>query len=239
MAPGSNADPVLGRCPATPSSGVAPLPVAFSAAATDADGDALTYTWDLNGDGTFETTGATPSFTYTTAGVYNAVVKVTDARGASATKSVTVSVSPPAGTGTDVPLPVGGTVPSVLSLTLGTAPTLGTFLPGVDRDYTASVAATVTATSTASALTVRDPSSTATGRLVNGTMALATPLQLKVGDAAFGPLSGSALTLTTFATPVGARPVQVDMKQSIAATEPLLSGGYGKTLVFTLTATTP
>src|SRR5262249_58755706 len=47
VAPSPNADPVLGAVTATPSSGVAPLPVAFSAMATDADGDALTYTWDL------------------------------------------------------------------------------------------------------------------------------------------------------------------------------------------------
>jgi hypothetical protein len=70
-------------------------------------------------------------------------------------------------------------------------------------------------------------------------MTLASPVQFKVGSGAFGPLSGSALTLTTFTEPVGARPVEIDIKQSIAATESLLSGGYGKTVVFTLTATTP
>jgi hypothetical protein len=138
-----------------------------------------------------------------------------------------------------VEVPIGGNVPSVLALTLGTAPSLGTFLPGVDRDYTASLAATVTSSATAAALTVRDPSATAPGRLVNGTAALASPVQLRVGSGAFGSLSGAALGLTTFSEPVGARPVTIDIKQSIAATEPLLSGGYGKTVVFTLTATTP
>ena len=52
-------------------------------------------------------------------------------------------------------------------------------------------------------------------------------------------LNGTGLTLTTFPTPVGARPVAIDLKQSIAATEPLLTGSYAKTLVFTLSATTP
>ena len=56
---------------------------------------------------------------------------------------------------------------------------------------------------------------------------------------AFGALNGTGLALTAFSTPVGARPVAIDLKQSIAATEPLLTGSYAKTLVFTLSATTP
>ena len=60
----------------------------FTSTATDADGDALTYTWDLNGDGTFETTGQNPTFSYTTAGTYTPVVKVTDAKGGSTTKTL-------------------------------------------------------------------------------------------------------------------------------------------------------
>ena len=74
----------------------------FAATATDADGDALTYTWDLDGNGTFETTGATAAATYNAAGTYNVVVKVTDARGGSATKTVTVTVTQSAST--DVPV---------------------------------------------------------------------------------------------------------------------------------------
>ena len=62
---------------------------------------------------------------------------------------------------------------------------------------------------------------------------------MKAGDGAFAPLGSSALALTAFSTPVGARPVTIDFKQSIAATDSLLTGAYGKTLVFTLSATTP
>src|SRR5678809_327523 len=52
----------------------------------------LTYTWDLNGDGTFgDATGPTASFTYTTAGVYHPSLRVTDDQGASDTASVTVT----------------------------------------------------------------------------------------------------------------------------------------------------
>jgi hypothetical protein len=47
------------------------------------------------------------------------------------------------------------------------------------------------------------------------------------------------LPLTTFATPVGARPVTVEFKQPVAATDSLLTGAYAKTLTFTLSATTP
>jgi hypothetical protein len=140
---------------------------------------------------------------------------------------------------TEVPVEVTGSVPSTLSLSLGPVPALGVFQPGVTADYTATLAATVTSSATAAALTVRDPSATATGRLVNGSLALAQPLQLKVGSGAFGALNSAGLALTAFSTPVGARPVAIDLKQSIAATEPLLTGSYAKTLVFTLSATTP
>jgi hypothetical protein len=152
--------------------------------------------------------------------------------------SAACGVAPPV-QGVDEEVGVGGTVPSVLSLTLGDVASFGTFMPGVTRDYTASLAGTVTSSASAAALTVRDPSSTAAGRLVNGSAALSQPVQLKAGDGAFAALSGSALPLTTFDTPVGARPVTIDFKQSIAATESLLRGAYGKTLVFTLSATTP
>ena len=76
--------------------------------------------------------------------------------------------------GTDVPVTVGGTVPGVLALSIGTPPSLGTFMPGVAKDYTASVAAKIISSASSAALTVRDPSATATGKLVNGTMALAS-----------------------------------------------------------------
>ena len=61
-------------------------------------------------------------------------------------------------------------MPEILSLSFG-QPTanLGTFLPGVTADYTATLAATVTTTAPNAALSVRDPSANAPGRLVNGT----------------------------------------------------------------------
>ena len=61
-------------------------------------GDTLSYSWDLNGDGTFgDSTAAKPSYTYTSNGTYNVLLKVTDNHGASTTSSpITITVSTPA-----------------------------------------------------------------------------------------------------------------------------------------------
>jgi PKD repeat protein len=77
---------------ATPNSGVAPLPVAFSAAgSSDPDGSISSYAWNF-GDGATGS-GSTSNHTYAAAGSYNATVTVTDNRGATASKSVAISVS--------------------------------------------------------------------------------------------------------------------------------------------------
>jgi PKD repeat protein len=62
---------------------------------TSAYGSIATYEWDLNGDGEYETAGATP--TVTPAGSGNAVLRlrVTDEFGATATAEVTVRVHAP------------------------------------------------------------------------------------------------------------------------------------------------
>jgi glucose/arabinose dehydrogenase/PKD repeat protein len=78
---------------ANPTSGPVPLTVSFgSTGSSDPEGKPLSYSWDLNGDGTFgDATGPTASYTYTTAGVYHPVLRVTDDQGASDTASVTVT----------------------------------------------------------------------------------------------------------------------------------------------------
>ena len=75
-------------------------------------------------------------------------------------------------------------------------------------------------------------------RLSDGTFALPQALQVKVGTAAFAPV-GASTPLTSWSAPVGKDVVAVDFKQSIAETDGLRSGTYGKTLVFTLSTTTP
>jgi hypothetical protein len=134
----------------------------------------------------------------------------------------------------------------VLALNIAGSGNLGTFLPGVSADYTASLAATATSTASAAVLTVRDPSATATGHLVNGTSALRAPLQVRATDAthadsAYAPLSetGERVNLLAFPTPTSNHVLSIGFKQSISADESLVTGGYGKTLVFTLSATTP
>ena len=85
--------PPIAVAAANPTSGAAPLTVAFDGTASnDPDGDALTYAWDLDGDGAFDdATAATASFTYTQPGTYTATLRVTDPSGATGTSSVTIS----------------------------------------------------------------------------------------------------------------------------------------------------
>ena len=81
---------------ATPTSGKAPLAVAFDAGASfDYDG-ALTYAWDF-GDGTTDSGAATASHTYLYPGTYDTVVTVTDSDGdqATATRTITAASNQP------------------------------------------------------------------------------------------------------------------------------------------------
>ena len=109
-----------------------------------------------------------------------------------------------AGRQTSVPGTVTGTVPATLALTLGTPAPLGPFTPGVATDYTTTMTATATSTGADAALSVIDPSSTATGRLVNGTYALASPLQVSADGGAFAPLrtDNGPLALASWNTPI-------------------------------------
>jgi len=78
---------------ATPTSGPVPLTVSFDGTgSSDPEGRPLSYSWDLNGDGTFgDATGPTASYTYTASGIYHPSLRVTDDQGASDTTSVTVT----------------------------------------------------------------------------------------------------------------------------------------------------
>jgi glucose/arabinose dehydrogenase len=94
----------------TPTSGPAPLTVSFNGSgSSDPEGGALTYAWDLNGDGTYnDGTAATATYTYTVQGTYTARLKVTDNAGASATASVVITVgnTPPT---VNITTPAAGT----------------------------------------------------------------------------------------------------------------------------------
>ena len=93
-----NTPPVIGAATATPTSGFAPLDVAFTAAATDADGDPLSYSWDFDGDGTADAGTKDATHTYTQPGDRSAVLTVSDGE-ESVTRSVPLSVLPGAEAG--------------------------------------------------------------------------------------------------------------------------------------------
>jgi enterochelin esterase-like enzyme len=126
---------------------------------------------------------------------------------------------------------VGGSVGATLSLSLGAAAAFGPFTPGVAKDYNASTTATVISTAGDATLTVSDPSTTATGHLVNGAFSLPSPLTS----------GGSALpaTVKTWSAPVSNDAVPVAFAQHIGANDALRTGAYSKTLTFTLSTTTP
>jgi cytochrome c len=86
---------------ATPTSGQAPLDVAFSSegSADPDEGQTITTEWDFDGDGTTDSTDANPSHTYTANGDYLARLTVTDPTGRS--------------TVANIPITVGNTAPTV------------------------------------------------------------------------------------------------------------------------------
>ena len=127
---------------------------------------------------------------------------------------------------TNAASPVGGTVPATLSLTLGTPATFGPFTPGVGKDYTATTNATVISTAGDATLSVADPSSVATGHLVNGSFALPSAL-------------GGLGVIKTWSAPTSNEAVPVTFTQHIGATDALRTGAYSKTLTFTLSTTNP
>jgi len=134
-------------------------------------------------------------------------------------------------TSRSVPSDVSGTVPGTLALTVSPSANLGVFTPGLARDYTATLAANVISTAGDATLSVADPSPTATGHLVNGAFSLPQPL-LVAGT----PLPS---TVKVWSGPVSNEPVSIEVKQPIGATDPLRTGTYSKTLVFTLSTTSP
>jgi alkaline phosphatase len=144
-------------------------------------------------------------------------------------------------TATPVGGDVGGSVPATLALTVGAPAAFAPFTPGVGKDYTASMTAIVTSSAADAALWIADPSATNTGRLVNGTFALAQPLQVRARSGAFAAVGGSAVPtgLLNYTGPVANDAVPIEFKQTIGANEPLRTGAYAKTLTLTLSTTAP
>ncbi|HWK26401.1 MAG TPA: ThuA domain-containing protein [Solirubrobacter sp.] len=207
----------------------------------------VSYTWDF-GDGSpaVTTQDASVSHTYRSGGSKTATLTVNYADGDKASADV-VAADVPAPLFVEQTQQVGATVPLALSLTLGAPATFGGLTPAIDRDYDAFTTAHVLATSGDAALTVADPSDTATGRLTNGAYALTSPLQVKASStvgtagAAFANVGGSAspTSLVTYARAANDPSVTLAFKQHVAAGDALRAGQYSKTLTFTLSTTTP
>ena len=91
--------------------------------------------------------------------------------------------------------------------------------------------ANVISTAGDAALSVSDPSSVATGHLVNGAFSLPQPLRA----------AGQELpaTVKTYAAPVSNAAAQIEFSQVLDANDALRTGTYAKTLTFTLSTTTP
>ncbi|MGW0905103.1 ThuA domain-containing protein [Streptomyces sp. NPDC002853] len=82
----------LAQAKASATNGPTPLKVDFSSEGSkDPDGDPLSFAWDFNGDGTYDSTDASPSHTYDTKGDFNAQLKVTDSTGKSGYANVPVT----------------------------------------------------------------------------------------------------------------------------------------------------
>ncbi len=140
----------------------------------------------------------------------------------------------------------GGTVPATLSLTLGPAAQFGAMTPGVQRTYLASTTANVISTAGDALLSVADPSSFATGHLVNGTFSLPEFLQARARNAAntgtaYNNMGSSAspLNLLTYSGPISNDAVSLEFSQLVKSTDALRTGTYNKALTFTLSTTTP
>jgi hypothetical protein len=186
--------------------------VTFGVAVSDADGERVSYALDF-GDGRSATGTASSSIPhrYETTGVYTARLTVRDARtAATSERTVTVTTAPSA--------------PGLALRLSTTAVDLGTFVPGVTRDYSGSLTATTTGDGTP---TVADRG-TSPGHLLSGTTALARPLEVRGTGGAFTALS-QAVTI----------PNTVEFRQRLDGGDVLRPGRYAKALTFTLAPRTP
>jgi PKD repeat protein len=84
--------PPIAHATTTPTSGSAPLAVAFDgSASSDADGSIVSYAWTFGDGGSAN--GTTANHTYTTAGSYSATLTVTDNQGATGTTTIGITVN--------------------------------------------------------------------------------------------------------------------------------------------------
>ena len=220
---------------------------AVAAASPSVPGSGVDYTeYRVNGgDWTrnTNTTGASPFLTpvaISTEGTWTVEYRSVDEAGnQEAVKSVSFTIAVPDDS-VSVDGTVNGTVPLAMSISLSGPVSFGAFAPGEARVYEAGTTLTATSSTPSSVLSAADRSSVATGHLVNGTVPLPQAVQVSAGGA-FAQLGGasSPTVLRSWTTPLAKEIVQLRFRQPIAETDRLLVGEYGKTVTFTLSATTP
>ncbi|GAB4249263.1 PKD domain-containing protein [Deferrisoma sp.] len=117
-------NPPTATADVVPSNGAVPLTVQLLGSGSDPDGSIVLYEWDYEGDGTFDyssTTSGNTSHTYDTPGEYQAVFRVTDNSGQSATAvaaATVVRAGPPGSpTATASASPTRGTAPLTVTFT--------------------------------------------------------------------------------------------------------------------------
>jgi glucose/arabinose dehydrogenase len=93
---GANQPPVA-VATASSTSGDIGMTVTFDGSgSSDPNGDALSYAWDLDGDGAFDdSTAVRPTWTYNAAGNYPVQLRVSDGRGGTGTAALTIGVGRP------------------------------------------------------------------------------------------------------------------------------------------------
>lgn len=88
-------NPPVATADVVPSNGEVPLTVTLYGSGSDPDGSIVLYEWDFDGDGTYDwssTTTGNTSYTYNGVGTYQAVFRVTDNDGLTATAVATTTV---------------------------------------------------------------------------------------------------------------------------------------------------
>lgn len=89
---GGNRRPTINLVTVNPCKAYVMDMITFTAAAVDAEGDALTYTWDF-GDGT-TSVGSAVQHSYSSNDIFKIKLTVTDSKGASTTKKVYAGIGP-------------------------------------------------------------------------------------------------------------------------------------------------
>ena len=194
------------------------------------------YEWTFSDGGT--ATGERVTHTYPDDGPVTATLTVIYADGERVSKTIEFEIPPLPNAEEDVD--IIATVPLTLSLKLGAPAAFAPMIPGVAATYTASTTATVISTAGAAQLTVTDRNAASPGRLVNGAAVMPQALRARAGTtAAYAAVSGTPLSLATWATPISNAVLTLGFQQPVATTDALRAGQYAKTLTFTLSTTTP